>query len=89
MIVLSASTFVGVVLWTDLLVSLQVLLDLLLLAETDGQVLHLASNLSRLAFALVTNRHKRIQPFYSVDGAMCYHWQICCVLDPDASSTMC
>jgi hypothetical protein len=35
-----------------------VLLDLLLLAETDGQVLHLASNLSRLALALVIARHR-------------------------------
>ena len=36
----------------------QVLLDLLLLAEADGHILHLASNLSRLAFALAISRHK-------------------------------
>jgi len=52
-------------------------------------VLHLASNLSRLALALAIARHKGIRPFVSVDGAMCYHWQICCVLADDASSTMC
>ena len=70
-------------------IALQVLLDLLLLAEADGYVLHLASNLSRLALALAIARHKGIRPFISVDGAMCYHWQICCLLADDASSTMC
>ena len=73
----------------DLKIALQVLLDLLLLAEADGHVLHLASNLSRLAFALAVARHRGVRPFISVDGAMCFHWQICCVLAADASSTMC
>ena len=70
-------------------IALQVLLDLLLLAESDGHVLHLASNLSRLALALVIARHKSVRPFISVDGHMCYHWQICCVIAPDGASTMC
>ena len=74
---------------THTYINAQVLLDLLLLARADALVLHLASNFSRLALTLAIAHHRGVRPFISVDGPMCYHWQICCVLAPDASSTMC
>ena len=30
-----------------------------------------------------------VVPFISVDGAWCYHWQMCCDIDEGGLSNMC
>ncbi|KAJ1473223.1 hypothetical protein T484DRAFT_1913376 [Baffinella frigidus] len=59
--------------------------DLLLLAQTDFMVGHLASNLSRLTLLLASARAGPV-PFASVDGPWCYHWRMCCQLSLSPSS---
>ena len=53
------------------------LIDLMLLAECDYLVLHLLSNLSRLALELAAARKEAIPPYFSMDGPWCHHWKMC------------
>ena len=53
------------------------LADVLLLAECDVFVLHLLSNLSRLALELAAARLQKVPPYISVDGPWCPHWKMC------------
>eukprot|EP00873_Tetraselmis_striata_P021236 jgi/Tetstr1/441500/TSEL_029731.t1 len=55
--------------------------DLFLLAEADYLVTHQASTMSRIALQLSTLFHRRLTPFFSMDGPWCPHWRMCC--DPD------
>ena len=58
-------------------IMLSSLIDLLLLAECDYLVLHLLSNLSRLALELAASRKEAIPPYFSKDGPWCQHWKMC------------
>jgi len=69
--------------------ALATILDLILMSEADFFVGHLASNLSRLAYILSVIHHKRMVPFWSVDGPWCYHWRMCCAVRADGSSSVC
>ncbi|KAJ1476618.1 hypothetical protein T484DRAFT_1965230 [Baffinella frigidus] len=65
------------------------LTDLMLLARSRFLVAHFASNLSRLAYSLASAHWGGPIPFISVDGAWCYHWQMCCEVDAEGRSHMC
>jgi hypothetical protein len=67
----------------------QAILDILMLSQSDLFVLHLASNFSRIAFALAVGRLARVPPFVSLDGPFCNHWQLCCEVQKDGDSAMC
>ncbi|QDZ19928.1 hypothetical protein HOP50_03g24460 [Chloropicon primus] len=58
-------------------IMLSSLIDLLLLAECDYLVLHLLSNMSRLALELAAARKEAIPPYFSMDGPWCQHWKMC------------
>ena len=67
----------------------QAILDIIMLSQSDIFVLHLASNFSRLAFALAVGRLKRVPPYVSLDGPFCNHWQLCCEVRQNGMSVMC
>mmetsp|Transcript_35000 Transcript_35000/g.99196 ORF Transcript_35000/g.99196 Transcript_35000/m.99196 type:complete len:599 (-) Transcript_35000:199-1995(-) len=58
-------------------IMLSSLVDLLLLAESDFLILHLLSNMSRLALELSAAYHLRVPPYISMDGPWCHHWKMC------------
>ena len=69
--------------------ALATLLDLTLMSHADYFVGHFASNLSRLAYLLAVAHHRRMIPYWSVDGPWCYHWRMCCDVQVDGTSVVC
>ena len=69
--------------------ALATILDLILMSHADYFVGHFASNLSRLAYLLAVRHHRRMIPYWSVDGPWCYHWRMCCDIGVDGSSAVC
>ena len=65
-------------------VALPALLDVDLLARCAALVLHLGSNLSRLALALRAARAGALPPYISLDGGWCPHWRMCCGSDGES-----
>eukprot|EP00241_Pyramimonas_parkeae_P018051 CAMPEP_0114292300 /NCGR_PEP_ID=MMETSP0059-20121206/8984_1 /TAXON_ID=36894 /ORGANISM="Pyramimonas parkeae, Strain CCMP726" /LENGTH=363 /DNA_ID=CAMNT_0001413931 /DNA_START=36 /DNA_END=1124 /DNA_ORIENTATION=- len=55
-------------------IALSTFQDVLLLAEADYLILHLLSNMSRMALELSAARRHRLVPFSSKDGPWCAHW---------------
>ena len=52
------------------------LYDMLLLGESDYLILHLLSNMSRLARELAAARARRVPPFASMDGPWTSNWKM-------------
>ena len=52
------------------------LYDMLLLGHSDYLILHLLSNMSRLALELAAARAKKVPPFSSVDGPWTNNWRM-------------
>eukprot|EP00802_Teleaulax_amphioxeia_P004182 Tamp_04186.p1 GENE.Tamp_04186~~Tamp_04186.p1 ORF type:complete len:1115 (-),score=162.00 Tamp_04186:44-2914(-) len=69
--------------------ALATILDLILMSHADYFVGHFASNLSRLAYLLAVRHHRRMIPYWSVDGPWCYHWRMCCDIGADGTSVVC
>ena len=50
---------------------------------------HQASTMSRIALQLAMLRLKHVPPYISMDGPWCYHWRMCCDVQPNGKQTTC